>query len=363
MPAKIVTIPGVNDLATRYPEIAAQWHPTRNGGITPNQVIPGEPKKRWWRCSLGHEWEAATNNRTRRGSGCPVCANRKLLPGFNDLATQRPDVAAQWHPSRNGSVTPDQVIPGEVAKRWWRCSLGHEWEVATRYRTGPSGSGCPACVASRASQDGNDLATRYPGIAAQWHPTRNGSVTPDLVPAGEVAKRWWRCALDHEWEAATKGRTGQDKGCPTCANRKLLPGFNDLATRYPDVAAQWHPTRNGSVTPDQVFPGEVSKRWWQCSLGHEWEVAPNARTASASGCPYCTGRRALSGFNDLATRHPDVAAQWHPTRNGDITPDQVIPGEVAKRWWQCALGHEWQTATRFRTSAGSGCPVCVRGPS
>ena len=111
--------PGETDFATLWPELAAQWHPTRNGALTPSEVLPGSHRKVWWRCEKGHEWQAEVKTRVN-GCGCPVCANRKLAEGENDLATLRPELAAQWHPTRNGSLTPEGHTAGTRRQVWWR---------------------------------------------------------------------------------------------------------------------------------------------------------------------------------------------------------------------------------------------------
>jgi len=242
-------------LTDRFPDIAAQWHPTRNGNLRPDQVNAGTDAKVWWRCEQGHGWEAPVSRRTRQSTGCPVCTGRKVLAGYNDLATTFPDVAAQWHPTRNGNLTPTQVSAGTGKKVWWRCEQGHEWEVTVSSRTS-GGNGCPVHAGQKLLTGYNDLATTFPDIAKQWHPTRNADRnadrTPDRVLAGTDAKAWWRCELGHEWRAAVRSRTSKGYGCPVHAGRKLLAGFNDLATTFPGVAKQWHPTRNGDLRPDQV---------------------------------------------------------------------------------------------------------------
>ena len=102
------------------------------------------------------------------------------------------------------------------------------------------------------------------------------------------------------------------------------------------------------------------KVWWQCELGHVYQAAVSARTNAGSGCPYCAGKKVLPGFNDLATREPKVAAQWHPTLNGTLTPEMVTAGSHKKVWWQCYEGHVWQTVICARTgSQKNGCPVCA----
>jgi len=107
--------------------------------------------------------------------------------------------------------------------------------------------------------------------------------------------------------------------------RPPKPG-RSLADRSPDVAAQWHPTRNGELIPAQMSAGTDAKAWWRCEQGHEWEATVDSRTSQGLGCPVCSGRKLLTGYNDLATRFPDIAAQWHPTRNADLVPAQVSKG-------------------------------------
>jgi len=352
-------------LTDRFPTVAAQWHPTRNGNLRPDQVNAGTDAKVWWRCEQGHGWEAPVSRRTRQSTGCPVCTGRTVLAGYNDLATTFPDVAAQWHPTRNADRTPDQVSAGSGKKEWWRCEQGHEWEATVKDRTS-GGSGCPVHSKRKLLAGYNDLATTFPDVAAQWHPTRNGDRTPDQVFAGTNENAWWRCEEGHEWEATVKDRTSGRCGCPVHSGRKLLSGFNDLATRFPDIAAQWHPTRNGDRTPAQVSAGTNTKVWWRCEEGHEWEAEVSTRTrtrtsnGNGNGCPVHAGRKLLAGYNDLATTFPEVAAQWHPTRNGDCTPAQVSAGSNKKAWWRCDQGHEWEARASARTHQGNRCPVCSR---
>ena len=112
--------------------IAAQWDRARNGTLTPEQVTPYSNRRVWWRCAQGHEWRAPVGGRTKAGSDCPYCTNRKVLAGFNDLATLEPDIAAQWHPTLNGAMTPDMVTLGSHQRVWWQCAEGHVWNAKMR---------------------------------------------------------------------------------------------------------------------------------------------------------------------------------------------------------------------------------------
>ena len=341
------------------PELLREWHPAKNAPLTPEGITYGSKRSVWWKCKKGHEWQTAVYTRAA-GSGCPYCAGKRAWPGENDLASQRPDLATQWHPTKNNGVTPADIPLGSHHMAWWVCEKGHEWKAIVKSRA-IGGTGCPVC-ANRALLPGiNDLATTHPELARQWHPAKNGSLTPHDVMAGTRRKVWWRCDRGHEWQAAVSSRA-VGTGCPVCAGKTAIPGENDLASLFPAIAAQWHPTRNGGLTPEKLPPYSNKKAWWLCPLGHEYTAAVAARITDRSGCPYCAGRKVLPGFNDLATLEPKVAAQWHPTLNGALTPEQVTTGSHKKVWWECPNGHIWKAVIYSRAGPGSrkcGCPVCA----
>ena len=165
--------------------------------------------------------------------------------------------------------------------------------------------------------------------------------------------------MGHEWQATAASRA-RGVGCPICAGKVIVPEENDLGSRFPDVAAEWHPTKNGTLTPEKCSPSSNRKVWWRCPLGHEYQAAVGARTVSGSDCPFCTGRKVLVGFNDLATLNPAVAASWHPTLNGTLTPEDVTTGSRRKVWWACSEGHSWKAVVYSRArSKKSGCPICA----
>jgi superfamily II DNA or RNA helicase len=204
-----------------FPKVAAEWHPTQNGDVTPNQVVAGSNKNFWWKCQAGsdHEWRASAVSRTKENpTGCPYCAGKKVSI-TNSLATVFPQVAAEWHPSKNTDFTPDKVVAASHLKVWWQCQKEpeHEWQTTVSHRTS-QGRGCPFCVGQKVSTQ-NSLASLYPEIAAEWHPTKNGDLTPHKIAAGSSRlKVWWQCRKEpeHEWQTTVSHRTGQGRGCPYC---------------------------------------------------------------------------------------------------------------------------------------------------
>ena len=180
------------------------------------------------------------------------------------LAELHPKLAVEWHPTRNGLLTPREFTPGSNKRVWWRCPSRpeHEWQATIASRV--AGNGCPMC-AGRVPTALTSLRALHPALAVEWHPTKNGELTPDDVTSGSGKKVWWRCPMDarHEWKSAVLHRVN-GTGCPVCANRLVTPE-NSLAQLMPEFAREWHPVKNAGVTPNDVTPGSHMKVWWQCA--------------------------------------------------------------------------------------------------
>jgi len=135
-------------LAEKYPELAAQWHPTKNGELTAFDFFPLSNKKAWWKCDKGddHEWVASIDNR-QKGQNCTVCSGRKAVAS-NCLVTTNPELAKEWHPTKNGNLTPIDVTSGSGKKVWWKCDKGedHEWEAVANNRFYGEKTNCPYCT-------------------------------------------------------------------------------------------------------------------------------------------------------------------------------------------------------------------------
>ena len=336
-------------------QLQREWASDLNA-VTPDDVTPHTRTKVWWRCEKGHEWQAALDSRVSLGRSCPYCANQTVIPGENDIVTVAPYMAQLWHPTRNGNLKPTEVMSGSNRLLWWQCERGHEWQA--RAYTIKAGSACPYCSGRRPIEGETDLATVYPHLVKMWSP-RN-ELLPTEATAASHRKVWWVCEKGHEWEAKIDAVTIMGCGCPYCAGKRAIPGETDLATLRPDMMAQWDFEKN-TVKPDTITIASHDRVWWKCDLGHSWQAVVFSRTReNGSGCPYCTGRLVMPGFNDLATLKPKLAEQWYQLLNGELTPDQVTLGSNKKVWWICSEDHVWQAFIYARTKPnGTGCPVCA----
>ncbi|MBR5259053.1 MAG: DDE-type integrase/transposase/recombinase, partial [Eggerthellaceae bacterium] len=495
-------VPGRNDLATLYPEIAAEWHPTKNG-CTPFEVFPDQTLNVWWKGSdCGHEWLCGINERTTSAFGrlCPYCSGREALPGFNDVKTLCPELAEIWHPWKNRRKKPDTMAvleservflqKGRFGETWletpksWMLRNGYadvlkpfldrveKAQEEDRHRKAEVMPLDPHAVSRKRVRTG-----RYKELWAkpmslkewcekngreellkEWHPAKNGPLTPASISHGSGKNVWWMCEKGHEWEDLITHRISAERKCPTCFPiREIRPGLTDLsgrttsflkyyspdnklpadqissyysralkwecpdcgrkwkasidrfpeqrgscpfcgkwvdklrcaglekldlASRFPQVAAYWHPTKNDGLQPSEVRPYSTAKAWWLCpDCGQEWqESIKNCMYRKGGLCPFCLDRwadpasesvgeskapsrkrfsRLIPGYNDLATIEPALAAEWHPTKNGTLTPSDVTPGSTAKVWWLCEKGHEWKAEVKHRSRQGTICPHCA----
>lgn len=210
----------------------------------------------------------------------------------------------------------------------------------------------------------DSLFILYPELSTEWDDNKNFPLTPSSVTAGSRKTVWWKCRHGHSWQAQISARTG-GTGCPFCSdptwkywdNNTGLPlAGMDLGTTNPDLAAEWDDNKNFPLTPSSVTAGSGKSVWWHCSLGHSWQARICSRT-HGKGCPICMGRQVLAGFNDLAFRRPDLAAEWDYQKNTPLLPSEVTVGSGCKVWWKCDQGHSWQ-ATITHRNEGRGCPFC-----
>jgi glutaredoxin len=275
-----------NSLAFLYPEIASEWHPTKNLGLLPDMISAGSDKKVWWLGKCGHEWQEIVANRIKK-RGCPYCSGHRVLAGFNDLLTRNPELADEWHPTKNGNLTPNMVSEWSGKKVWWLGKCGHEWQSTINVRS--RGTNCPYCSGQKVLKGFNDIETVNPRLSSEWHPTKNGELTSYMFTPGSGRKVWWLGKCRHEWQAIIYSRSNGN-GCPYCAGQKVLKGFNDLTTINPQLASEWHPTKNGDLKPDMITSSANKKIWWKCKNGHEWQTTINNRNRG-SGCPICARQK------------------------------------------------------------------------
>ncbi len=501
-------------LQNRFPEIAAEWHPTKNAPLTAKEVTYGSNKIVWWQCQKvkNHIYQSSITSRTRkRSQGCSYCAGKKVS-SERSLATLFPEIAKEWHPTKNESLTPNDVTFASSKKVWWQClnQIDHIYEAKISHRTRKENpTVCKVCALNKRSLKKSppekSLATLFPEIAKEWHPTKNESLTPNDVTSASHRKVWWQCKRfkDHVWDATVANRTRGETGCRFCSNQSSKPeirilselklifkniisrkrflnqeidiylpdiklgieydGYffhkdkgkkdlsknrffekkgiyiirvrekpllkindtdilinedilsknnvdnllalilekrnikpsqilmkideyaqnndflneelfkvylssfpsplpeNSLEFLFPEIAKEWHVEKNSPLLPINFSPGSNQDVWWQCSKvkSHIYLSMIKSRTGKGTGCSFCSSTK-LSPEKSLATLSPQIAAEWHLTKNAPLTPADVMNQSHKKVWWQCPKleVHQYEAHISSRTSRGDGCPFC-----
>lgn len=425
------------------PQIALEWHPTRNEGRLPSEFKTGSAFRAWWRClARGHEWQASLVNRNgASGSACPICTMwgtsatqiriaHELMAAGVPVMLDHPTIAVIGR----RPVAADIVIPAQRVVIEYDGSHHHAaadafdrdrrqtdaltsagWTVI-RIRPRalePTDANCvqiannatikqiadavliklaelgyplpkfdaylgdcelwAGAEADRAvlNLKSRSLLEEFPDVAAEWHPTRNGARTPRDVNPGSKIPVWWLCSTcSHEWRVRPGHRTKDGgTGCPRCATKKRAvqvripkPG-NSLAEVHPHLLKIFHPTKNDDLDPRKVNAGTTREIWWLCpDCSHEWKT----NSPRNSGCRPCGSKRrgeqiaTPESGRSLADLHPDIASQWHPTKNGALLPTQVREGHAKLVWWRCHdCGREWQRSPGARVANGAGCRRCA----
>lgn len=277
-------IPGINDLASLMPDLAAEW--SIKNPIPATAVGIGSHKKAIWQGKCGHEWTAVIRSRAE-GTGCPYCSHNMVLPGFNDLEFLFPDIAQEWS-SANLPLLPSQVTAFSNKKVGWICRNGHEWEALISTRS--YGSKCPYCSGIKILKGFNDLEATHPDLSKEWS-DKNGELLPSEVNQKSPKNVWWSCGIcGHEYQAVIKSRVN-GLSCPVCAQRAVKAGYNDLATTDPEVILEWDYDKNVDIHPAGVSRCSRKSVWWKGSCGHSWKDKIVNRTIEKVGCIYCEKER------------------------------------------------------------------------
>ncbi len=190
----------------------------------------------------------------------------------------------------------------------------------------------------------------YPELVKEW--SSENLLDIQKITTGSSRKAIWHGSCGHEWEAVIKNRV-QGSGCPYCSGNKLLKGFNDFESNYPEIAKTWS-ERNHPLKSSDVLRRCNKSVWWICEKGHEWK-ARIADRAEGHGCPYCAGA-ILHGFNDLTTTYPEILSEW--SEKNTINPENISALSLELVWWKCKeCGYEWQARVATKVN-GTECPNC-----
>ena len=327
----------VGKLLKDYPKVLSEWDYELNTSVlVPDYLLAHTNKVYYWKCPKGHpSYSCSLYKKTFRNYGCPVCSNRKVIPGINDFASNCPDKMLDWNYSKN-TLDPTMVPTTSSLKAFWKCHVcGHEWHSEFR-DAAKKEINCPKCSKIESGHKKHLTALKQNGgitdekLLLDWDYSKNNRKPSEYSPkANEYA--FWKCHVcGYEWRTKISNRS-KSKGCPLCENRVLVKGINDFETKFPELAKEWHPTKNGELKPSDVMPGSARVVWWRCPNGHEYPSSLNHRTSGqGTNCPVCNSGRQTSFreqalFYYIKKLYPNVISRYKPKELGKFELDIYIP--------------------------------------
>ncbi len=359
-------------IGVTHPELLKEF--SDKNEKTAFEYTQGSGKKVLWKCSVcGNEWSTRISHRTASKSGCPECSKlkiskaRKAVVGDNSLLVQFPEIAKEWDYEKN-ETSPENITPKTNDLFYWICSVNpeHKWKASVNNRT--SGTGCPFCKGARISKSrkkpkkGESLGDIYPEIIAEW--SNKNYKTPFEFRPFSTQKAWFTCVNGHEdYIKAIAKYTQSNQRCPVCAlkqraNNCATSNLEDsLGHNYPDLLKEW--SSKNKKSPFEVYPHGGKKAWWLCENGHDYHMSITKKTSRDYGCPICSNKQVVPGFNDLKTVYPEIVEGWDYEKN-TIAPTNITPYSGKYVWWKCENGHSCCQQVVKRTRRHYGCPQCSK---
>jgi hypothetical protein len=290
-----------------------------------------------WRCPNHAEPYPQRVSHRVAGVGCPYCAGKRVLPGFNDLATTHPELARELV-----GTDPRTVTAGSGKVLSWRCP-NHSEPYLSKPSDRKRGLGCGLCRGRTLAVGVNDLATTHPDLAEELV-----GIDPTSVMAKSTKRVPWRCPNHAEPFSMSPRSRVAGKRCPVCTRKVVVPGFNDMATTHPTLSAELV-----GEDPTTLFASTMRVLLWRCPNHSEPYPSSGSNRVKGQGCGYCSNKRLLPGLNDLATTHPDLARELL-----DVDPRSLTAGSGSGCMWLCDVHGPYAQQVRKRAS-GQGCPACA----
>ncbi len=342
--------------AVEHPEFE-QYYDTKKNLRPFNSYSNMSNESVWWKCDNGHSFEWCIMNFSHLGRfDCPICSNKIVLEGKNDLASQYPDLASEFDVDKNG-ITPDKVVfTNSNEETWWRCQEGHEFKRSAWYRINRSRE-CPVCIRSIVVKGENDFQKAHPEIIKIWDYEANGR-GPDDISDKNNGKYAFKCECGHHYETQLVTIITNSFECLVCNGKIIQEGINSLQDTHKELAKEFSP--NEERKPSEFTKNSAYSAKWLCSTcGGEYRYPINEREVGDDSCPYCRMDRVLMDYNSLVDTDFDLSKEWSPSN--ERGPETYIKSFTSRAFWICpTCGGEYSYPINERELGDASCPFCHR---
>ena len=281
-------------------ELMKQWDYSKNKEFDLNKITIGNKNKAWWICPKGHSYEQVIHSKSK-GIGCPVCSNKLVLKGYNDIATTDPELLDEWDYEKNAAnnITPYNITKGAERKVWWICKECNQSYECFAYSK-KANAGCPYCSSKIIKKGINDLFTKNPKWKRNWD-FKNNKIDPYNLSSKSHKKAHWIC--NQCGKSFIRAISDIDSDIVLCKNCSISNGakkrINTIISNngsfldnYPELAQEWDYKKN-NTTPDKMATNSKNKVYWVCPNGHSYQATLSHRI-NGRGCPTCSKEMSIS---------------------------------------------------------------------
>ncbi len=308
-----------------HPNLAKEFHPSKNLTLKPSELLAGTNRLIWWKCSIcDNEWRVKGQHRAE-GSGCPYCNNGRLHSDGRNSIFNDERLSIEWCNEKNESSDPRKITVGSNNTYFWRCHVCNH-----RFRNSPSNryhfeQNCGACMNNTAHSSGsNSIAITHPELANEIHDVLNENLDISSIKVASSRKIWWKCSTcDHEWRATPYRRLSsihtKSRGCGVCSGNSIHSnGSNSMKNTHPQLSLEFDKEKNHPLTPENIKAGTNKKLWWICEVksskpcGHTWSASGASRSFTnvlnkkiGTGCPKCLKKSQTELYNLIGLIYPN----------------------------------------------------------
>ena len=262
-----------------------EWDNEKNK-FSPKEIDFDSTKKVYWKCSIdGFSYLLSPNARTGHyESGCPMCANKVVVRGVNDLETLYPDIAKRWDNEKNGDKKPYMYSPRSDEKFCFICDKGHSFEASIKQLVLGKAM-CNKCAKRKIVKVIIDIFTLYPKIKKEWDKEKNKDIDPYKLTKGSRKKVWLICSNGHSYQTTLVNRINNNRTCPYCLNLKPIEGKTDLKTLRKDLIKEY--SDKNSIDMSNLMLDSKKIVLWKCSkCGKEYKMSVTSKVKGKK-CPIC----------------------------------------------------------------------------
>lgn len=333
------------------PIFIKEWDNNKNGCSIQDYSGPRKAKV-WWKCHLGHSYDAQIYSR-EKGTGCPYCSGNKILTGYNDVVTLYPKIEQYY--SIDNTLTLNTLPPNSKELTLWNCPVCKYtfecpvYSIVKSYTQGKKSLRCPVCSGRKAVPGINDFATLYPDFLQYWDYDKNTILPSETRPQSRY-EAWWKCENNHSYQKMMMTFIQSNQKCPHCLTKKREKNKVKNHKRLHEYQLWYFDTDN----IDEKYVSDKKHYQWKCpKKGHIFKKPLNYMDFT---CPACRVEN-----KSLQTMYPELSKEY--SNNNELSPNQITYNSAKQVEWICQEGHSWKAAVYARVNNKTGCPHCSNAGS